>query len=72
VLGGVAAFGLPTTSGTVVAAVIGFVGAVLISRAGGVLGTRAAAGLTASQPCRTPSPSACAGCAGACAVLSRG
>jgi SdpI/YhfL family protein len=54
VLGGLAAFALPTVAGTVVAAVIGLVGATAIARAGGVLGTRAAAAL--------PAPAGCAGC----------
>ncbi|HEX5114752.1 MAG TPA: SdpI family protein [Pseudonocardiaceae bacterium] len=57
VLGGLAAFALPTVVGTVVAAVIGLVGATVIARAGGVLGTRAAAALPA------PEPAGCTGCA---------
>jgi hypothetical protein len=68
VLGGVAAYAVPTTPGAVVAAVIGLAGAVLIARAGGVLGTRAAAALPAPEP----AVSACAGClcgSGGCAVL---
>ncbi|HEX4705168.1 MAG TPA: SdpI family protein [Pseudonocardiaceae bacterium] len=66
VLGGVAAFGLPTTAASVVAAVIGLVGAVLIARAGGVIGDRAAGAL----PVERVVPPQCAGCAcGGCAVL---
>lgn len=61
VLGGLAAFALPTVAGTVVAAVIGLAGATVIARAGGVLGTRAAAAL--------PAPTGCAGCScGSCAA----
>ncbi|HEX3651074.1 MAG TPA: SdpI family protein [Pseudonocardiaceae bacterium] len=61
VLGGLAAFALPTVAGTVVAAVIGLVGATVIARAGGVLGTRAAAAL--------PVPTGCADCScGSCAA----
>jgi hypothetical protein len=73
VLGAVAAFGLPTTTGTVVAAVIGLVGALLIARAGGVLGTRAAAGLLASQPAEATVPPQCAGCVcgSGCSVLTK-
>jgi hypothetical protein len=72
VLGGIAAFGLPTTGGAIIAAVIGFVGAVGISRAGGVLGDRAAAALPAlSAPTPKATPDPCAGCAcGGCALTS--
>jgi uncharacterized membrane protein len=69
VLGGIAVLGLPTVAGTVIA-VIALVGAVLIARAGGVVGTRAAAQL----PAPPTTPSACAGCvcgAGGCAVRER-
>lgn len=68
VLGGIVAFGLTTAVGSVVTAAIGLVGAVLIARAGGVLGTRAAAAVPAPVP--TPAASPCAGClcgAGGCA-----
>jgi hypothetical protein len=64
VLGGIAAFAVSTLVSTLVVAVIGLVGAGVIARAGGVLGTRAAAALPA--PVRSP----CAGCvcgASACA-----
>lgn len=67
VLGGVAAFAIPTLVGTIVAAVIGLVGSGVIARAGGVLGTRAAAALP------KPVTSACAGCmcgSSACAGVS--
>jgi uncharacterized membrane protein len=68
VLAGVAAFGLPTTTASVVSAVIGLVGSVLIARAGGVLGDRAAGAL----PVDRVVPPQCAGCAcGGCAVLGR-
>lgn len=65
VLGGIAAFAVPTTAGAAVTAGIGLVGAVLIARAGGVAGTRAAAAVPA------PAASGCAGCvcgSGGCAV----
>jgi hypothetical protein len=62
VLGGIAAFGLPNTVGSVVAAGIGLIGAVVIARAGGVVGDRAAGALP------KPVPPQCAGCAcGGCA-----
>jgi hypothetical protein len=70
VVGGIAAFTVPTTAGAVVAAVIGLAGGVLIARAGGVLGTRAAAAL----PAPAPAVSACAGClcgSGGCALPGR-
>lgn len=63
-LGGIAAITVPTTVGSVVAAVIGLVGAVLIARAGGVLGTRAAAAVPAPTACG----GSCLGCASVCAV----
>jgi hypothetical protein len=63
VLGGIAAFGLPSTVASVVAAGIGLVGAVAIARAGGVVGDRAAGALP------TPVPPQCVGCAcGGCAA----
>jgi uncharacterized membrane protein len=65
VFGGIAAFGVPTVAGSAIAAVIGLVGAVLIARAGGVLGTRAAAAVPQASPC--------AGCvcgSGGCALTS--
>jgi hypothetical protein len=73
VLGGIAAFGLHPVVGSVLAAVIGLVGATVIARAGGVLGTRAAAALPAPEPV----PAGCAGClcgaggAGGCALPGR-
>ena len=64
VLGGLATFALHTVAGTVVAAVIGLVGSVLIARAAGVLGDRAAAAVPAREP---------AGCgSGGCACGSAG
>jgi hypothetical protein len=66
VLGGIAAITVPTTVGSVVAAVIGLVGAVLIARAGGVLGTKAAAAVPAPAP--TACGGSCLGCASVCAV----
>lgn len=69
VLGGVAAMTVPTTIGSVVAAVIGVVGAVLIARAGGVLGTRAAAAVPAPAPAACGG--SCLGCASVCAVPQR-
>jgi hypothetical protein len=64
VLGGVAAFGLPNTVASVVAAGIGLVGAVAIAGAGGVVGDRAAGALP------KPVPPQCVGCAcGGCAAL---
>lgn len=67
VVGGVAAFAVPTVLATIVAAVIGVVGSGLIARAGSVLGTRAAAGVP------MPVRSACGGCAcGASACAAAG
>jgi hypothetical protein len=67
---GAAAFGLPSATGTVVAAVIGFVGAIVIALAGGVLGDRAAQAMLASKP---TVPARCVGCAcGGCEALTRG
>jgi hypothetical protein len=69
-LAGVAAFGLPSVAGTVVAAVIGLVGAVALALAAGVQGDRAARAVLASRPAVPPS---CAGCAcGGCEALTRG
>ena len=53
----------PSPAGTIVAAVIGFAGAVLIARAGSVLGDRAAAAVP--EPERV-------GCGGGCACGSGG
>ena len=67
-LAGVAALFVPTTLATVVVAVIGLLGALLIVRAGGGLAQRAAA--TVPPP---PAPAGCGGCAcgsGGCAALS--
>jgi len=65
-LGGVAAFVLPDTVASVVAAGTGLVGAVAIARAGGVVGDRAAGALP------KPVPPQCVGCAcGGCASLGR-
>jgi uncharacterized membrane protein len=58
-LGGVAAFGLPTPVPSTVVALIALVGAVLIARAGGIAGDRAAVIL----PATTAAPAGCAGCA---------
>jgi len=55
VLAGVVAFG----TGSVVVAVIGLVGALVLARAGGVAGDRAAVTL----PAKTAVPPGCAGCA---------
>jgi hypothetical protein len=64
VICGIAAFTLTDTVATVIAAVIGIVGAGLIARSGVRLGTRAAAGVPAPQP---------VGCgSGACACGSAG
>ena len=57
VLGGIAAFAVPTVAGSVIAAVIGLAGAVLIARAGGVLGNRAAAAVPVVPA------AGCSGCA---------
>jgi hypothetical protein len=62
-VGGVAAFVMPDVLGTVLCTVIGLVGAVLIARAGGLAGDRAAAALP------VPKPAGCGGCAcGNCAT----
>ncbi|HEX3592566.1 MAG TPA: SdpI family protein [Pseudonocardiaceae bacterium] len=58
VVGGIVAFAVPPIAGTITAAVIGFAGAVLIARAGSVLGDRAAQTVREREP---------AGCAGGCA-----
>lgn len=72
VVGGVAAFALPTTVGTVVAAAVGLVGAVFFARAGASLGGRAAASLRPADA--DPAVSPCAGCvcgSGGCSVLTK-
>lgn len=72
ILGGVAAYALPTTLGTALAAGFGLVGAVLIARAGAVLGDRAAATVPVAAETKAVPPG-CAGCAcGGCAALTRG
>lgn len=63
VLGGVVAFAVPPIAGTITVAVIGFAGAVLIARAGSVLGDRAAQTVPEREP---------AGCGGGCACGSGG
>ena len=57
---GLAAFGLSTMLGTLVAAGIGLVAAIVLAAAGGVLGDRAAKVMLASKPA---SPASCGGCA---------
>jgi hypothetical protein len=67
VLGGIVAVALSDTVGSVVAALIGVLGAVVIARAGGVLGSRAAAAVPVPEPAVSP----CTGClcgASACGV----
>jgi hypothetical protein len=59
ILGGVAAFGLPAPVPSTVVALIALVGAVLVARAGGMAGDRAAVIL----PARAATPAGCAGCA---------
>lgn len=67
VLGGVAGFLMPSTAGTVVAAVIGLVGVLVIAVGGGVLGHRAAAAVPVAKP-KPEVPAGCAGCqCGTCA-----
>ena len=67
---GAAAFGLATTTGTLVAAGIGLVAAVALTAAGGVLGDRAAKVMLASKP---TSPASCVGCAcGGCEAPAAG
>lgn len=67
---GAAAFGLSTLLGTLVAAGIGLVAAVVLAAAGGVLGDRAAKMMLASRP---KSPASCVGCAcGGCATPAAG
>ena len=70
VLGGVAGFLMPTAAGTLVAAVIGFVGLLVIATGGGVLGHRAAAAVPVEQP-KPEVPAGCAGCqCGTCAFAA--
>jgi len=69
-LGGLAAFVMPTAAGTVIAAVIGFVGALLITCAGAVAAVRAAVAVSPTPVL----PAGCAGCScagGGCSALSR-
>lgn len=67
---GAAAFSLPTTLGTIIAAAIGLVAAVGLTAAGGVLGDRAAKVMLASKP---TSPASCVGCAcGGCEAPAAG
>lgn len=63
ILGGVAAAVVPSLPATIVVAVIGFAGSVLIARAGSALGTRAAAAMPEPEP---------VGCGGGCACGSGG
>ena len=66
-VGGVAAFAVPTLTGTVVVAGIGVVGMAALALAGGVLGHRAAETVPAAAP------AGCGGCAcgsGGCATLA--
>jgi uncharacterized membrane protein len=58
---GVAALFPPSLLAVIVIAVIGLIGSVLISRAGGVLGDRAARTVPAPEP--PPAAAGCAGCA---------
>lgn len=70
VIGGLAAFVMPNTVGMTIAAVIGFVGALLIACAGGLAAVRTAAAL----PPPRPTSAGCAGCVcsgGGCSVLTR-
>lgn len=65
---GVAAFVMPDLVGTVLCTLIGLVGGLLIARAGGIAGDRAASALPVARP------AACAGCAcgvGGCAVSAQ-
>ena len=69
ILAGVAGLAMPSTSGTVIAAVVGLVGMVVLVVAGGLLGHRAALAV----PAPAPVPAACAGCAcgGGCSALQK-
>lgn len=67
ILGGVAGLFMPSTAGTVIAVVIGFVGLLLIAMGGGMLGHRAAAAMPVEKP-KPEVPAGCAGCqCGTCA-----
>ncbi len=67
---GTAAFGLSTLAGSVTAAGIGLVAAIVLAATGGVLGDRAAKVMLAS---RQSDPASCVGCAcGGCAAPSAG
>ncbi|HJQ45863.1 MAG TPA: SdpI family protein [Amycolatopsis sp.] len=57
VFAGVGGLAVPTTAGTVVAAVVGLVGMLALVFAGGLLGHRAALAVPA------PAPAGCSGCA---------
>jgi hypothetical protein len=70
VLGGAAGFAMPSTTGTVIAAVIGLVGLLVIAMGGGVLGHRAASGMPEEKP-KAEVPAGCAGCqCGTCAFAT--
>ncbi|KAA2251355.1 SdpI family protein [Solihabitans fulvus] len=67
-LGAVSAFSMPSTAGTVIAAVIGAVGMAAVSIGGGVLGHRAAEAMPTSS-----APAGCTGCVcggGGCGPLA--
>jgi hypothetical protein len=67
---GAAAFGLSTLLGSVVAAGIGLIAAIVLTAAGGVMGDRAAKVMLAS---RQTSPASCVGCAcGGCSAPATG
>lgn len=60
VVGGVAALLMPTTTGLVIASVIGLVGTFVLLAGGGVLGHRAASAIPVPAPA---TPTGCGGCA---------
>jgi hypothetical protein len=70
VVGGVAGLVMPTTGGTIAAAVVGLAGLLALVVGGGLLGNRAAAAV----PGPSNVPAGCAGCAcgaGGCGVLPK-
>lgn len=60
VVGGAAAFAMPSAGGTVVAATLGVVGLLVLLAAGGILGNRAAGAVPVSEP---ETAGGCSGCA---------
>jgi hypothetical protein len=70
VLGGVAGLVMPTTAGTIIAAVVALAGLFVLLAGGGVLGNKAASAVP--EPAKVPAGcSGCACAAGGCGVLTK-